>query len=140
MNRPGYRRFLDRIARESDPAAVPAAAQALLELPGADAQRGVVDLWERSVEETRPDLAETVLSCISMESDGAVRTLITVARGLDGEMREHQRSRVRDRLTEIRDAGALRELRTWQEEEEDPEIRHSLEEAIHRIEAETEPR
>ena len=41
---------------------------------------------------------------------------------------------------ELHDAGALRELRKWQKEEEDPEVRHLLEEEIRRIEVESESR
>ena len=75
-----------------------------------------------------------------MDSEGAVRTLVTVARGLDRETREQQRDRIRERLGQIRNGGALPALREWREAEEDPEIRHFLEMEIGRIEAETEPR
>ncbi|MEN8148750.1 MAG: hypothetical protein ABFS86_02935 [Planctomycetota bacterium] len=140
LTRPGYRRFIDRVSREDVPAVVPQAAELLLRLPGPEAQQGVRDLWQRAEDDVRSDLAETILVNLDLERPGATRTIVVIARGLGEDAEPHERERVRSRIGEIRDAGALPELREWLGEEEDPETRQALEEAIHRLEAESEGR
>lgn len=109
------------LAREADPAAIPAAAAALARLPGgAD---GVARLVGRAGPGRAPDVLEEILS---LDDDARPEALVAAAAAAPGESAREKRLEIVERLGERLGERGDVDTAAWLDREPDSEIRDRL--------------
>jgi hypothetical protein len=129
----GYRGLIDRLSRENEPTAVPAAAGILAGMPGADAREGAVRLWRDAEGPVREEVFNMLLGAWAEDREGGAQSLVRVAIESEGPEAAESRRRVLERILETRDPDLIPLLERWIGRETDPDLRERLKEQVRRL-------